>query len=98
MKIGFIGLGQMGTALAGHLMQAGHQVTVWNRSAKAMVICLAFVPWCSDSSAIEFSVLYKKCGFTLACSASSSALVFNSFSLDISNSLSNRRRFAARLA
>jgi len=35
MKIGFIGLGQMGTALAGHLMQAGHQVTVWNRSAKA---------------------------------------------------------------
>ena len=36
MKIGFIGLGQMGTALAGHLMQAGHQVTAWNRSAKAV--------------------------------------------------------------
>jgi 3-hydroxyisobutyrate dehydrogenase-like beta-hydroxyacid dehydrogenase len=36
MKIGFIGLGQMGTALAGQLMRAGHQVTVWNRSPKAI--------------------------------------------------------------
>ena len=35
MKIGFIGLGQMGTALASHLMRAGHAVTVWNRSSKA---------------------------------------------------------------
>ena len=35
MKIGFIGLGQMGSALAGRLMRAGHQVTVWNRSPKA---------------------------------------------------------------
>ena len=36
MKIGFIGLGQMGTALAGHLLRAGHTVTVWNRSPKAV--------------------------------------------------------------
>lgn len=35
MKIGFIGLGQMGSALAGQLLRAGHHVTVWNRSPKA---------------------------------------------------------------
>jgi 3-hydroxyisobutyrate dehydrogenase-like beta-hydroxyacid dehydrogenase len=35
MRIGFIGLGQMGTAFAGLLLQAGHTVTVWNRSPGA---------------------------------------------------------------
>ncbi|MET4594739.1 MULTISPECIES: NAD(P)-dependent oxidoreductase [unclassified Sphingomonas] len=33
MKIGFIGLGQMGIAMATNLIDAGHDVTVWNRSA-----------------------------------------------------------------
>jgi len=33
MKIGFIGLGNMGAAIAANLVRAGHQVTVWNRSA-----------------------------------------------------------------
>lgn len=32
MRIGFIGLGIMGRPMAGHLLAAGHQVTVWNRS------------------------------------------------------------------
>ncbi|EPX56020.1 3-hydroxyisobutyrate dehydrogenase family protein [Cystobacter fuscus DSM 2262] len=32
MKIGFIGLGAMGSAMAGHLLKAGHALTVWNRS------------------------------------------------------------------
>jgi 3-hydroxyisobutyrate dehydrogenase-like beta-hydroxyacid dehydrogenase len=32
MDIGFIGLGQMGQAIAGNLIAAGHAVTVWNRS------------------------------------------------------------------
>jgi 3-hydroxyisobutyrate dehydrogenase-like beta-hydroxyacid dehydrogenase len=32
MKIGFIGLGQMGTAIAERLIKAGHELTVWNRS------------------------------------------------------------------
>lgn len=34
MKIGFIGLGQMGAAIAANLLKAGHDVTVWNRSPK----------------------------------------------------------------
>lgn len=32
MKIGFIGLGQMGSAMAANLLKAGHEVTVWNRN------------------------------------------------------------------
>jgi 3-hydroxyisobutyrate dehydrogenase-like beta-hydroxyacid dehydrogenase len=33
MRIGFIGLGQMGSAIAANLVHAGHEVIVWNRSA-----------------------------------------------------------------
>jgi len=32
MKIGFIGLGHMGAAMARNLLKAGHEVIVWNRS------------------------------------------------------------------
>jgi 3-hydroxyisobutyrate dehydrogenase-like beta-hydroxyacid dehydrogenase len=36
MKVGFIGLGRMGSGMAGNLLKAGHEVTVYNRSpAKA---------------------------------------------------------------
>lgn len=31
-KVGFIGLGVMGARMAGHLVKAGHEVTVWNRT------------------------------------------------------------------
>ena len=34
MKIGFIGLGNMGAAIAGNLVKSRHDVTVWNRSAE----------------------------------------------------------------
>ena len=32
MKIAFIGLGNMGTAMARNLVRAGHELTVWNRT------------------------------------------------------------------
>src|ERR1700710_1775917 len=36
MKLAFIGLGNMGSAMAGNLVEAGHEVAVYNRSrAKA---------------------------------------------------------------
>src|SRR4051794_30101977 len=36
MKVGFIGLGQMGAGMATNLLKAGHEVTVYNRTrAKA---------------------------------------------------------------
>jgi 3-hydroxyisobutyrate dehydrogenase-like beta-hydroxyacid dehydrogenase len=33
MRIGFIGLGNMGAAIAANLVKAGHDLAVWNRSA-----------------------------------------------------------------
>jgi 3-hydroxyisobutyrate dehydrogenase-like beta-hydroxyacid dehydrogenase len=36
MKVGFVGLGQMGTAMATRLLQAGHEVTVYNRTAEKL--------------------------------------------------------------
>ena len=42
MNVGFIGLGQMGSAMAANLVKAGHHVTVWNRSpAKAVDLVAA---------------------------------------------------------
>lgn len=41
MKIGFIGLGHMGAGMASRLCQAGHDVTVFNRSAPRMQPLLA---------------------------------------------------------
>ena len=35
MDIGFIGLGDMGSAVAANLLKAGHGVRVWNRSPPA---------------------------------------------------------------
>ena len=32
MNVGFIGLGNMGAAMAGRLLQAGHKLTVYNRT------------------------------------------------------------------
>jgi len=34
MHIGVAGLGAMGGAIAARLMEAGHQVTVWNRTTR----------------------------------------------------------------
>ena len=33
-KVAFLGLGVMGFPMAGHLVKAGHEVTVYNRTAK----------------------------------------------------------------
>jgi 3-hydroxyisobutyrate dehydrogenase len=43
--VAFLGLGVMGYAMAGHLVRAGHQVTVYNRSvAKSEAFCAEFKP------------------------------------------------------
>jgi 3-hydroxyisobutyrate dehydrogenase-like beta-hydroxyacid dehydrogenase len=42
MKIGFIGLGQMGSPMAANLLKAGHELAVWNRTpAKAAPLVAA---------------------------------------------------------
>lgn len=35
MKVGFVGLGGMGSAMASNLLKAGHEVTVWSRRPEA---------------------------------------------------------------
>ena len=39
MKVGFAGLGVMGGPMARHLVQAGHEVAGFNRSARAKASC-----------------------------------------------------------
>ena len=41
-KVAFLGLGVMGYPMAGHLAQAGHQVTVYNRTASKSIA------WCRE--------------------------------------------------
>ena len=41
-RVSFLGLGVMGYPMAGHLAQAGHQVTVYNRSASKSIA------WCAE--------------------------------------------------
>jgi 3-hydroxyisobutyrate dehydrogenase-like beta-hydroxyacid dehydrogenase len=49
MKIGFIGLGNMGAAIAANLLKAQHEVAVWNRSvAKAQPLVKAGAILCSS--------------------------------------------------
>jgi 3-hydroxyisobutyrate dehydrogenase-like beta-hydroxyacid dehydrogenase len=41
MKVGFIGLGNMGTGMAANLIKAGHEITVYNRTAAKMQALIA---------------------------------------------------------
>jgi 3-hydroxyisobutyrate dehydrogenase-like beta-hydroxyacid dehydrogenase len=36
MKVGFIGLGNMGSGMAANLVKSGHEVTVYNRTPAKM--------------------------------------------------------------
>jgi 3-hydroxyisobutyrate dehydrogenase len=46
-RIGFVGLGVMGYPMAGHLVRAGHEVTVFNRTqARAEAWAAAFGGTC----------------------------------------------------
>ncbi len=52
MKIGFIGLGRMGSGIAGRLLSAGHDLVVYNRTpAKAAELCKAGARLCTTVSA-----------------------------------------------
>jgi 3-hydroxyisobutyrate dehydrogenase-like beta-hydroxyacid dehydrogenase len=41
MQVGFIGLGQMGQAIASNLVRAGHRLIVWNRSTRPVEALVA---------------------------------------------------------
>ena len=51
-KIGFIGLGIMGAAMAGHLMDAGYELSVYNRTkSKADALLARGAKYCSSPGA-----------------------------------------------
>jgi 3-hydroxyisobutyrate dehydrogenase-like beta-hydroxyacid dehydrogenase len=63
MKVGFVGLGQMGHAIAANMLAGGHDLTVWNRSpekADALVAkgaALAASPADAAEGGIVFTML-----------------------------------------
>jgi 3-hydroxyisobutyrate dehydrogenase len=80
MQLGFIGLGHLGKAIAGRLIDCGHTLIVWNRSADkahGLKVALAASPrevvlqadiicLCLFDSAAVHSVLTQKDGFLSA--------------------------------
>ena len=53
MRIGFIGLGTMGAPMAGHLLQAGHDLHVWSRrAASADSLVEQGAHWCDSPAAV----------------------------------------------
>lgn len=40
LRIGFLGLGLMGSGIVSNLLKMGHTVTVWNRTAEKVGMCL----------------------------------------------------------
>jgi len=65
MKIGFIGTGVMGNAMASHLQKAGHQLYVYNRTkSKAQNLIDAGAIWCENAKevAIAADVIFSIIG------------------------------------
>ena len=55
-RIGFIGLGIMGTAMATRMIQAGYDVAVYNRTKEKAESCLKLgARWCSTPRAVAQS-------------------------------------------
>jgi 3-hydroxyisobutyrate dehydrogenase-like beta-hydroxyacid dehydrogenase len=58
--VGFLGLGAMGSAVAGRLVAAGHEVTAWNRSpgrAEPIGAATAGSPEAALALPVSFSML-----------------------------------------
>src|SRR5450755_2019894 len=60
-KIAFLGLGQMGTPMAGRLLKAGHELVVWNRTPdRAKSLLAAGAAWAGSpaeaGAGVEFAL------------------------------------------
>jgi len=55
MKVGFIGLGRMGQAMAARILGGGHDLVVYNRSRDKAAELIAKVKGCSTSEAKELT-------------------------------------------
>ena len=50
MKIAFLGLGRMGSGMAQHLLRAGHELVVYNRTPERMQPFLSHTVGTTNSS------------------------------------------------
>ncbi|MEO8120343.1 MAG: NAD(P)-dependent oxidoreductase, partial [Rhodoferax sp.] len=56
-RVAFLGLGVMGYPMAGHLARAGHQVTVYNRTAtKSIALCAEFTGASGSKHAVNHAL------------------------------------------
>ncbi|XP_072273494.1 cytokine-like nuclear factor N-PAC isoform X4 [Pyxicephalus adspersus] len=68
-KIGFLGLGLMGSGIVSNLLKMGHTVTVWNRTAeKVMTSCDLFIQEGAHLGRTPAEVV-STCDITFACVA-----------------------------
>lgn len=62
MKLGYVGLGHLGKAIAGRLLECGHELTVWNRTpekAEGMDVAVAKTPAAlAESADVVFLCLF----------------------------------------
>jgi len=74
-KVGYLGMGIMGSAMAGRLVDAGYSVTVWNRSRDKCALLESKGAKVADTA----QSLIETCDVTFACTsdpASAKAVVF----------------------
>jgi len=70
MKVGFVGLGEMGTGIVPRLIAAGHEVTGWNRSAdKAAGLLAQGMAWGDTPAAVA-----ARTEITISCVTDSTAV------------------------
>ncbi|ELU08924.1 hypothetical protein CAPTEDRAFT_178346 [Capitella teleta] len=70
MKIGFLGLGTMGTGIVTNLLRSGHEVTVWNRTPSK---CREFVKEGALKATSPAEVI-QDCDITFSCVSDPTAL------------------------
>ncbi|HTC11448.1 MAG TPA: NAD(P)-dependent oxidoreductase [Acetobacteraceae bacterium] len=60
MRIGFLGLGNMGRAMAAHLLKGGHRMRVWNRSpaAAAQLVAMGAEAVATPAEAFDADVAF----------------------------------------
>ncbi len=66
MKLGFIGTGVMGSAVVRHLLEAGHEVAVYNRTkAKADPLVTEGAVWADTPKAVaeQSNILFTMVGY-----------------------------------
>jgi 3-hydroxyisobutyrate dehydrogenase len=67
-KVAFLGLGVMGYPMAGHLALAGHEVTVYNRTAaKSQAWCMEFAQTRKPAQAATPKQAVKDADFVFSC-------------------------------